>query len=156
GVLHEVHAAAKLARFLVLCHRGADPRGRVEGGHAGAARTHAFRKRSLRYQLEVDLALENHLLQQLVLADVCTDVLANLTCRKQQSHSEAVHPGIVADGGEVLDTFLDHRADQVLRNPAQPKSAHHDAGAVEDIAHRLVGISHQFVHKTAILHRSSH
>ena len=66
-------------------------------------------------------------------------------------HAQAVHAHVVADGGEIFDAFADQGADQVFRDAAQAEAAHHDCGAVGDVADSLVSAADYLVHKREIL-----
>ncbi len=72
--------------------------------------------------------------------------LADLSGGEQQTVSQAVHPGVVADGGEVLYAFAYQGANQVFRDAAQSESANHDGGSVEDVFDGLVGVGYDFIH----------
>src|ERR1019366_7361434 len=94
-------------------------------------------KRAQGNQLQIDFPGQHHLFQQLVLADVTALVGADLSGVEHEAESKLVNANVVADGVEVLDAFLHQRPDEVLRNPAQPESADHDARAIVDISDRL-------------------
>jgi hypothetical protein len=85
------------------------------------------------------------------IADIVSDVFANLSCRQKQAHAKAVHANVVADRGEIFHAFADQGADQIFRNAAQSEAADHDRGAVGNLTHCLVGAGHNFVHKKEIL-----
>ena len=97
-------------------------------------------------EIQFNLAFQHHFFQQLVFAHIGADVFANLSRGQQQAHAEAVDAHVIADGGEILDAFADQGADQVLRDAAQAEAAHHDYGAVGDIADRFVDTADYLVH----------
>src|SRR4030088_649408 len=97
-VFHDVRAAVEFASLLVFSDDGADAGGREEGGNARAPRANPLGECSLRHQVELNLALENHLLQHLIFTDVGSDVLANLPRGEQQAKAKTVNTGVVADG----------------------------------------------------------
>ncbi len=69
-------------------------------------------------QVEFHCAVQHHLFEQFVFADVRSDVPPDLAVRQEQSDAEAIDASVVADGGQVLDALPGERADQVLRHPA--------------------------------------
>src|SRR5258706_4503880 len=127
---HDVLAPVEDALFFVLRDYRAHAGGREEGRNAGATCADALGKRPLRIQLQLQLAREHHLLEQLVLADVRPYVLANLPRAQQQAETKIVDAGVVAHRGEVLHTLADDGGDQVFRNPAEPEAAHKNRGAI--------------------------
>ena len=110
----------------------------------------------MRYQVEIQLALQNHLFEQFVFADIGSNVFANLTGGQQQTVAQPVHPGVIADGREVLYPFADQGTNQILRDSAQPESADHDGRAIEDIFDGFVGAGNDFVHRQEILKQNYH
>ena len=102
-------------------------------------------------QLQFDLTIQDHLLEQLILPNVCPNVLPYLPVGKQQSHSKTINTNVVTDGCEVLRILFHQSANQVFRDAAQPKAAHHDGGAVEYVADRFIRTPNHFVHKRGIL-----
>ena len=73
--------------------------------------------------------------------------MANLSGCQQQAVAHAIDADVVADGGEVLRSFADERANQILRHAAQSETANHDRRAVEDVADGFIGIGYYFVHR---------
>ena len=149
--LHDVSAALELARFFAFGDDGSNAGGRIERGNASAPRANSLGKRSLRNQVEMHRAVQHHLFQQFIFANVSSDMVPDLAIGEQQSHTEAVDANVIADGGEVLNALAGKRADQVLRHPAQTKSTHHDGGAVKHVLDRLFGARYNFVHCRRIL-----
>ena len=96
---------------------------------------------------QIDLSFENHLFQQLVFADVGSDMPANLSCGQQKAHAQAIHSDVVADGGEILCALLNQRADQIFRIATEPEAADHNSRAVEDIVDGLIGVGNDLVHE---------
>src|SRR5581483_8247888 len=111
--LHDVGPSVELAHFLALRDDGTHASGREERGNTGAACSNALGKSSLRDQLQVKTFLKNHLLEKPIFADVAADMALDLTSIKEQSHAQAVHADVVADGVEILYAFAYERADQV-------------------------------------------
>src|SRR5437588_285369 len=96
--------------------------------------------------MQLHLALENHFLEELVLANVRANVLPDLAIGEQQPDAESIHPRIVSYGRKVLDALFHQSPNKVLGISAQPEAAHHDAGAIRDVVDCLVRIAHDFVH----------
>ena len=122
--------------LLALGHQRADAGLGEEGRDAGAAGADALGQRALRVELQLQLAGEVELGEELVLADVGGDHLLDLAGLEQQAEAEAVDAGIVGDAGQVLHAGLAQRRDQVLRNAEQPEAAGHHRHAVEQHARR--------------------
>src|SRR5207249_2690638 len=61
---------------------------------------------------------------------------------------------VVGNRRQVLDVLAHERLDQIFRDAAQAEAADHDAGAVGNIAHRVVGAGHDFVHASMILNQA--
>ena len=102
---------------------------------------------ALRVELELELAGKVELLEQLVLADVGRDHLADLAAFQQQAEPGAVDPGVVGDHREVLDAGRDHGVDQHLGDAAQAEAARHDRHAVlEHVRQRGRGVGIDLLH----------
>src|SRR5262249_23646479 len=149
--LHDVHSPIEFARLFVLADNCADSRRSKECGNSCSACANTFGKSSLRHQIEFYFSLQNHLLEQLVFADIGPDMFANLSRRKQQPHAEAVNTNVIADCCEVLYVLANQGSDQIFWNTTQAESAHHDDGAVENIAYRFIRIGNNFIHEARIL-----
>ena len=93
--LHDVALAVELALFLALGDVGADAGLGEEGRDAGAAGADALGQRALRVELDLELAGEKLLREQLVLADIGRDHLLDLARLEQQAEAGAVDAGIV-------------------------------------------------------------
>ena len=93
------------------------PAGRVEAADARAARADALGERALRAELDLELAGEELLLEDLVLADVARDHLLDLPGLEQHAEPEVGGPAVVGDDGEVLDPLLVQGGDQVSHQP---------------------------------------
>src|SRR5947207_7111277 len=74
-------------------------------------------------------------------------MLANLSGRQQQPHTEAIHANVVADRRKVLYAFAYQSTNEVLRNSAQPKPTHHDGGAIENVLNCLVRATDDLIHR---------
>ena len=145
--LHDVGLAVELAHLLALGNQRADAGLGVEGRDAGAAGADALGERALRVELELELAGEVLLGEELVLAHVGTDHLADLARLEQAAEADAVDAGIVGDEGQVLRPRITNRLDQRLRNAAQAEAAGHDGHAILDqVGDRRRCIFIDFVH----------
>ncbi len=102
----------------------------VPARDAGAAGAQLLGERSLRRELQVELAREHLALELLVLADVRGDDLLHLPGLEQEAHAEIVHAGVIAGDGQALDLALDQRLDEVLGDAAQPETARGDEHVV--------------------------
>ena len=98
-VFHHVEAAIEFAGFLIFGDHCAHARRREESRNASAAGPDAFRKCSLRHQVQFNLALQDHLFQQFILTNVGSNVLAKLAGCEQQAYAKAIHASVVAHGG---------------------------------------------------------
>ena len=85
--LHDVALAVEGALFLALGDVGADAGLGEEGRNAGAARAHALGQRALRVELDLQLAGEELLREQLVLAHIGRDHLLDLARLEQQAEA---------------------------------------------------------------------
>src|ERR1700674_1209762 len=97
--LHDVSAPVELARFFAVSDQCSDASGRKKCGNASAPGAYSLGKRSLGNEVEFHSAIQHHLLEQFVFANVSSDVPPDLAIREEQSHGEAIDAGIVADGG---------------------------------------------------------
>ena len=98
-VFHYVQAAVEFAGFFLFGDHCAYACRREKGGNASSPSANTFRKRSLRHQVEFNFALQNHLFQQFIFANVGSNVLPNLSGCEQQADAKAIHAGVVAHGG---------------------------------------------------------
>ena len=144
--LEHVGLAREPAHLLALGHQRAVAGRREEGRDPRAAGAHPLGEGALRVELHLDHAVEEHLLEHLVLADVGRDHLADLAVLEQERDPEVVRPRVVRHHGQALRALLAQRPDQVLRDPAQAEARHHDGGAVRDVAHGLGRALHDLVH----------
>ncbi len=132
--LHDVVLAVELAHLLAVGDDGADAGLGEEGRDARAAGPDALGQRALRVELELQLAGEVLLGEQLVLAHVGRDHLADLAGLEKAAEADAVHAGIVGDEGQVLRARITDRLDQRLRNAAEAEAPGHDGHAILDQA----------------------
>ena len=145
--LHDVALAVELALFLALGDVGADAGLGEEGRNAGAARAHALGQRALRVELDLQLAGEELLREQLVLAHIRGDHLLDLPRFEQQAEPGAVDAGIVRHAGQVLHAGVAQRLDQGFRHAAQAEPAGHDHHAVlQDAVERRLGVGIDLFH----------
>ena len=149
--LQHVRPAIELARLLALGNHRAESRRSVEAGNARSASANALRESALRNQLQIDAPGQHHLFQQAVLADVAALVRRDLPSGQHQAEAEVVDADVVADGVKVLDALLDQRADEVLRNAAQPEAPDHQRVAIFDVVNGLVCVRNYLVHCHRIL-----
>ena len=94
---------------------------------------------ALGIELQLQLAGEVKLLEQLVLADVGADHLLDLAAGQEDAETEIVDPAIVGDHRQLARPGGADGGDQVLRNAAQAKAAGHDRHAVEEHALEHLG-----------------
>ena len=134
AALHHIEFAVELAHLLALGHQGADAGLGEEGGDAGAAGPDALGQGALRVELQLQLARQVELLEQLVLADVGADHLVDLAVCQQQAEAEAVDAAIVGDDRQATGSGVADRGDQVFGDAAKAEAAGHDGHAVEQHA----------------------
>ena len=101
----------------------------------------------MRDQVQLEFALQNHLLQQFVFADVSPDVFDDLARGQQQAVAQSVHADVVADCLEVFRALTDQCANQVFGDSAQSESANHESGAIGDVFDGFVGVGNDFIHR---------
>ena len=94
-------AAVDLARLLAFGNRGAVAGGGEEGGDAGTAGAQLLGQGALRGEFDFQLAGEQLLLEQGVLADVGGDHLADLPVLQQHAEAETVDAAIVGYHGQI-------------------------------------------------------
>src|SRR5208283_3341124 len=93
--LHDVGLVVEVADFLAFRDDRADARLGEEGRNAGAAGADALGERSLRVELELELARQVEVGEGLVLADVARDHLPDLAALKQNAETDAVDAAVV-------------------------------------------------------------
>ena len=142
AALHHIELAVELADFLALGDQGADAGLGEEGRDARAAGADALGQRALRVELQLQLAGEVELGEQLVLADIAGDHLLDLAAGQQDAQAEVVDPAVVGDHRQVLDARVADRRDQVLGNAAEAEAARHDGHAVEEHARERLARRH--------------
>ena len=128
--LHQVFVAVELAHFLAFGDQRADTGLGEEGRNTGAAGADALGQRALRIEFELQLAGEELLGEQLVLADIGRDHLLDLARLEQAGKPDAVDAGIVGDHREALHAGLADRVRQGLGDAAETEAAGHDHHAV--------------------------
>src|SRR5262249_22481074 len=125
-----------LTDFLATLDLRTDPRRGVEPGDAGSAGAHALDERSLRHELELDLAAADHLLgrRQAVgkAAEGCHQ-FRDLSVLEENLGGRRSEAGRVRDQRELACATTAKRLDGA-RRPARehPKAADQDGGAVFD------------------------
>src|SRR5580698_2024696 len=146
-MFHDVHAAIELPGLLILSDDRANA-GRCEKSrNTCARRSHAFRECTLWNQVQLNFALQNHLLQQLIFADIASDMSPNLSCSQQEAHRKTVHANVITDRGQILHALANKGSDQVLRDATKSEATDHNGGAIGDVANGLVRVSNNFVHE---------
>ena len=132
--LADIELALELLHRLALGDHRADAGLGVEGRDASPARADALSQRTLRIELQFEVAIEILLFEQLVLADIRADHLPDLPGLEQHPQAEPVSPGIVGDDRQILDASRLDLGDQAFRVARQPEAARHDRHAVEQHA----------------------
>ncbi len=130
GAFLDESLAVELRERFAFGDEGADAGLGVEGRDAGAAGAEALGQGALRGELHLQLAGEVLLGEELVLAHVGGDDLADLAGFNQHAEALAVHAHVVGDHGEVLDARIAHRLDQVGRDAAEAKASDGERHAV--------------------------
>ena len=148
---HDVVAPLEFAYFLSFSDHRPHTSWSEKRRNACAGGANAFGERPLGNKIELHRSIEDHSLEQLILADVGSDVMPDLTASQQQSHTEAIDAGIVADGCQIFGPLVSQRADQVLRHATKAKAADHDGCAVKYVVDSLFGACDDFVHGKEIL-----
>src|SRR5262249_37070032 len=116
---------------------------------ACAARADALGERALRIELDLELAREVLLGEQLVLAHVGRDHPLDLLGLEQKAQARAVDARVVGDDGEILHPGLADRLDQLLGDAAQAEAAGADQHAVlEQAGERRLGVRINLFHET--------
>ena len=132
--LHHIVLAIEGAGLLALGDDGAIARLGEEGRDARAARADALGQRALGVELQLQLAREKLLGEELVLAHIGGDHLPDLARLQQDAKANAIDARIVGDDGEIFGAGVLDRHDQGLGNAAQAKAARHDGHAILDQA----------------------
>ena len=114
--------SVELLMLFPLGNQSADSCPRIETGNAGASRAHAFGKRALRAELDLQLARKKLSLKLDVFAHVAGDHLLHLPRPQEQPKAPVIHAGVVAGNGQVAHAGVAQGCDQRLGNPAQAKS----------------------------------
>ena len=147
AALHDVALAVELALFLAFGDVGAGAGAGEEGRDAGAAGADALGERALRVELDLELAGEVLLREELVLADIGRDHLLDLPRLEQEAEAGAVDAGIVGNDGQVLHATVADRLDELFRNTAEAEAAAADQHAVlEHAGERRLCVGIDFLH----------
>ena len=94
----------------------------------------------------MQLAAQDELLEEFVLAHIGGDHLLDLALLEQQADAKIIDAGVVADDGEVLRALAADGSDQVFRDAAEAEAAHQNGRAVGELGNGGVGGSDAFVH----------
>src|SRR2546425_1115804 len=146
GCLQNVVTIPETPCLLAVRDRGAVARRSEKSGNPRATRPDALREGSLGHELDLKLALEKLLLEQVVLADVGGDHLANLPRSEQQAEPVVARAGVIAHHREILCPLPLQRLDQIFGDAAEAEPAHHQRGPVGDVQDRLVRVPDDLVH----------
>ena len=119
--LEHVRLAGEPAHLLAFGDHGPVAGGSEEGGNPGAARADALGEGALRVELDLERAVEEHLLEDLVLADVGRDHLPDLAVLQQERDPEVVDARVVRDDGEALRSLVASARIRFSGIPHSPK-----------------------------------
>ena len=156
AALHHIELAVEFADFLALRHQGADAGLGEERGDARPAGPDALSQGALRIELQLELAGEIELGEQLVLADIARNHLPDLAAGQKDPQAEVVHAAVVGNHGQVLHAHLADARDQVLGDAAEAEAARHDRHAVEQHARKRVsGVLHYLAGHAVLLRRNA-
>jgi hypothetical protein len=109
-------------------------------------------QRALRGEVDLDLALQVLLGEELVLAHVGGDHPADLLGLQQDAEAEAVGAHVVGDDRQVAGAGVAQRVDEPERVPRQPEAADGDRHPVRhDVAERLVGAGPELGHLGSLI-----
>jgi hypothetical protein len=72
----------------------------------------------LRDQLQIDLMVDHHLLQQFVFPHIRSDVADDLPVCEKQTHAQAVDPDVVTDCRQILCAASLQCPNQIFRHAA--------------------------------------
>ena len=146
--LHEIGLVVEVADFLALGDVRPDAGAGEEGRDAGAAGANALGQRALRRELELELAGQIEVGENLVLADVARDHLPDLSGLEQDAKADAVDAGVVGDDGQILHAGFAQGLDQGFGDAAEAEASGHDHHAVPGGAgERLVSGGVDFFHE---------
>ena len=130
ATLHQVFLAVEFLHFLAFRHQSPDAGLGVECRNPCPSGADALGQSALRREFKLQLAGEELLREQFVLADIRRNHLLDLPRLEQPAQSDPVDTSIVGDHGQVLDAGVAQRLGQGLGNPAQAKAPGHDHHAV--------------------------
>jgi len=108
-----------------------------EGGNARAGGAHALGEGAHRHELDLDLAVQELLLERVVLSHVRRDHLCDLPCLEEQPEPALARAHVGADDGESTASAVAQRSYQVLRHAGEAKAAHQQCGAGRHVGNRL-------------------
>jgi len=148
--LHDIGTALELACFFPFGDDRANTGGRVEGGNTGTSGTNPLRECPLRNEFQLDSAVQDHLFQQFVFADVRSDVMHDLPGSEQKAVTNSIDSDIVADGVQILCALADECTNKVFGHAAEAEAADHNRRTIKDVVDGLVGVGKYFVHLRAL------
>ena len=150
--LHDEALAIKFALLLVLSDHGPGAGPGEERRNAGSARANTLSQRSLRIELDLELAREILLRESLVLADIGRDHLLDLPGVEEEAKTNPINARIVGYDREVANPGVPDGLDQRLRDTAKPEAPGHDHHAVLQKAGKCRGsIGIEFFHEPTVL-----
>ena len=130
AALHQIFLAVEFAHLLALGHERADACLGEEGRDSGTAGADALGQSALRAELELQLARQILLCEQLILADIGRDHLPDLPRLQQSAEADTVDAGIVGDDGEILHPGIADGIGQGFGDATEAKPAGHDRHTV--------------------------
>ena len=138
--------AVDLAGLLAVGDLGAKARRREERLDASTAGAQSLGQCSLRAELDLELARQELLLEDLVLADVARDHPLDLVLSEQDAEAFLGRAAVVRHDREVADVAPRELADAVLGVAGQPEAAGEDHCPVEHVVERRLGVRVDLVH----------
>jgi hypothetical protein len=146
-VLQHAAPAVDLAGLLAIGDLRAEPGRRVERLDPRAPRAQPLGERALRTQLDLELAGQELLLEDLVLADVRRHHALDLALREQQAEALVGRAAVVGHDREVLDLLARQLAYAILGVARQAEAAGEDHRAIADVVQRCLRIRVDLVHR---------
>ena len=126
-----------------------------EAADTGATGAEPLGERPLWHEFHLELIRQELPLELLVLADIRRDHLRDLARLQQNAEAKVIDAGIVADCGEAFRALCTERLDEILRNPAETKPAHHDRRAVLYQGNGARRIRQHLVHDSGSYHQGN-
>ena len=153
GMLQDMRTPVEFPHIFFFADDGAVSGGSKESRDAGPTGADALGKGPLGIELQINLALQHHLFQQLVFANVGANVLLDLAVGQQKAQAEVINAHIVGDSGEVPDVLAHQRLNQVLGDATEPEAPEHDGSPVGNVSNGLIGAGDYLVHPLPFNHK---